>query len=98
MGAYVARRMVIMPHGLRRTGGAYVDEGTMSGLAHTHRSSVHAVGKHIILGCCTEIGGVLEPVNASAGSYQSSAGGRLTSGTIVRAVRTGPILTQGAPR
>jgi 2,3,4,5-tetrahydropyridine-2-carboxylate N-succinyltransferase len=62
-GAYVAPSVVCMPP-MYINVGAYVDEGTMVD-SHALVGSCAQVGKRVHLSAAAQIGGVLEPVNAS---------------------------------
>jgi 2,3,4,5-tetrahydropyridine-2-carboxylate N-succinyltransferase len=62
-GAYVARGVVCMPP-MYVNAGAWVDEGTMVD-SHALVGSCAQVGKRVHLSAAAQIGGVLEPVNAS---------------------------------
>ena len=63
MGAYVAPGVVCMPPCYINVG-AYVDEGTMVD-SHALVGSCAQVGKRVHISAAAQIGGVLEPVNAS---------------------------------
>jgi len=62
-GAFVARGVVCMPP-MYINAGAYVDEGAMVD-SHALVGSCAQIGKHVHLSAASQIGGVLEPVNAS---------------------------------
>ncbi len=62
-GAYVASSVVCMPPMFINTG-AYVDEGTMVD-SHALVGSCAQVGKRVHISAAAQIGGVLEPINAS---------------------------------
>jgi 2,3,4,5-tetrahydropyridine-2,6-dicarboxylate N-succinyltransferase len=62
-GAYVAPGVVCMPPSYINVG-AYVDEGTMVD-SHALVGSCAQVGKRVHISAAAQIGGVLEPVNAS---------------------------------
>src|SRR5580692_8651556 len=62
-GAYVARGVVCMPP-MYINAGAYVDEGTMVD-SHALVGSCAQIGKRVHLSAAAQIGGVLEPINAS---------------------------------
>jgi 2,3,4,5-tetrahydropyridine-2,6-dicarboxylate N-succinyltransferase len=62
-GAYVAPSVVCMPP-MYINVGAYVDEGTMVD-SHALVGSCAQVGKRVHLSAAAQIGGVLEPINAS---------------------------------
>jgi 2,3,4,5-tetrahydropyridine-2-carboxylate N-succinyltransferase len=101
-GAYVARGVVCMPPMYINTG-AYVDEGTMVD-SHALVGSCAQVGRRVHLSAAAQIGGVLEPVNASPVVIEDDAlvGGNcgVYEGTIVRrgaVLAAGTILTRGTP-
>jgi 2,3,4,5-tetrahydropyridine-2-carboxylate N-succinyltransferase len=62
-GAYVASSVVCMPP-MFINAGAYVDEGTMVD-SHALVGSCAQVGKRVHISAAAQIGGVLEPINAS---------------------------------
>ena len=62
-GAYVASSVVCMPPMFINVG-AYVDEGTMVD-SHALVGSCAQVGKRVHISAAAQIGGVLEPINAS---------------------------------
>lgn len=62
-GAYLARGVICMPP-MYINVGAYVDEGTMVD-SHALVGSCAQVGKRVHLSAAAQVGGVLEPVNAS---------------------------------
>jgi 2,3,4,5-tetrahydropyridine-2-carboxylate N-succinyltransferase len=101
-GAYVARSVVCMPPMYINTG-AWVDEGTMVD-SHALVGSCAQIGKHVHLSAAAQIGGVLEPINASPVIVEDDAlvGGNcgVYEGTIVRTgavLAPGTILTRGTP-
>jgi 2,3,4,5-tetrahydropyridine-2-carboxylate N-succinyltransferase len=101
-GAYVARGVVCMPPMYINTG-AWVDEGTMVD-SHALVGSCAQIGKRVHLSAAAQIGGVLEPVNASPVIIEDDAlvGGNcgVYEGTIVRAgavLAAGTVLTRGTP-
>ena len=101
-GAYVARSVVCMPPMYINTG-AWVDEGTMVD-SHALVGSCAQIGKHVHLSAAAQIGGVLEPINASPVIVEDNAlvGGNcgVYEGTIVRTgavLAPGTILTRGTP-
>jgi 2,3,4,5-tetrahydropyridine-2-carboxylate N-succinyltransferase len=101
-GAYVARGVVCMPP-MYVNVGAYVDEGTMVD-SHALVGSCAQVGKRVHLSAAAQIGGVLEPVNASPVIIEDDVlvGGNtgVYEGTIVRTkavLAAGTILTRGTP-
>ena len=101
-GAYVARGVVCMPP-MYINAGAYVDEGTMVD-SHALVGSCAQIGKRVHLSAAAQIGGVLEPVNASPVIIEDDVlvGGNcgVYEGTIVRrnaVLAAGTILTRGTP-
>jgi len=62
-GAYVAPGVVCMPP-MFINAGAYVDEGTMVD-SHALVGSCAQVGKRVHISAAAQVGGVLEPINAS---------------------------------
>ena len=101
-GAYVAKGVVCMPP-MYINAGAYVDEGTMVD-SHALVGSCAQIGKRVHLSAAAQIGGVLEPVNASPVIIEDDVliGGNtgVYEGTIVRAravLAAGTILTRGTP-
>src|SRR3954468_15524445 len=101
-GAYVARGVVCMPPMYINTG-AWVDEGTMVD-SHALVGSCAQIGKRVHLSAAAQIGGVLEPINASPVIVEDDAmvGGNcgVYEGTIVRSravLAAGVILTRGTP-
>ena len=101
-GAYVARGVVCMPP-MYVNVGAYVDEGTMVD-SHALVGSCAQIGKRVHLSAAAQIGGVLEPVNASPVIIEDDVlvGGNcgVYEGTIVRkgaVLAAGTILTRGTP-
>jgi len=101
-GAYVARGVVCMPP-MYINAGAYVDEGTMVD-SHALVGSCAQIGKHVHLSAAAQIGGVLEPVNASPVVIEDGVlvGGNcgVYEGAIVRkgaVLAAGTILTRGTP-
>src|SRR5262249_29898473 len=62
-GAYVAKGVVCMPP-MYINVGAWVDEGTMVD-SHALVGSCAQIGKRVHLSAAAQIGGVLEPINAS---------------------------------
>jgi 2,3,4,5-tetrahydropyridine-2-carboxylate N-succinyltransferase len=101
-GAYVARGVVCMPP-MYINAGAWVDEGTMVD-SHALVGSCAQIGKHVHLSAAAQIGGVLEPVNASPVVIEDDVlvGGNcgVYEGTIVRkgaVLAAGTILTRGTP-
>ena len=101
-GAYVARGVVCMPP-MYINAGAYVDEGTMVD-SHALVGSCAQIGKRVHLSAAAQIGGVLEPVNASPVIIEDDVlvGGNcgVYEGAIVRkgaVLAAGTILTRGTP-
>jgi 2,3,4,5-tetrahydropyridine-2-carboxylate N-succinyltransferase len=101
-GAYVARGVVCMPP-MYINAGAWVDEGTMVD-SHALVGSCAQIGKHVHLSAAAQIGGVLEPVNASPVVIEDDVlvGGNcgVYEGAIVRkgaVLAAGTILTRGTP-
>jgi 2,3,4,5-tetrahydropyridine-2-carboxylate N-succinyltransferase len=101
-GAYVARGVVCMPP-MYINAGAWVDEGTMVD-SHALVGSCAQVGKRVHLSAAAQIGGVLEPINASPVVIEDDVlvGGNcgVYEGTIVRTgavLAAGTILTRGTP-
>jgi 2,3,4,5-tetrahydropyridine-2-carboxylate N-succinyltransferase len=101
-GAFVARGVVIMPPAYINAG-AYVEEGTMVD-SHALVGSCAQIGKRVHLSAAAQIGGVLEPVNASPVIIEDDVlvGGNtgVYEGTIVRrraVLAAGTILTRGTP-
>jgi len=101
-GAYLSRGVVIMPPAYVNVG-AYVDEGTMID-SHALVGSCAQIGKRVHLSAAAQIGGVLEPINASPVIIEDDVlvGGNtgVYEGTIVRTkavLAAGVILTRGTP-
>jgi 2,3,4,5-tetrahydropyridine-2,6-dicarboxylate N-succinyltransferase len=101
-GAYVSPSVVCMPP-MYINVGAYVDEGTMVD-SHALVGSCAQVGKYVHISAAAQIGGVLEPINASPVIIEDDAliGGNcgVYEGTQVgtRAVLgAGVILTRSTP-
>jgi 2,3,4,5-tetrahydropyridine-2-carboxylate N-succinyltransferase len=101
-GAYLAKGVVIMPPAYVNVG-AYVDEGTMVD-SHALVGSCAQIGKRVHLSAAAQIGGVLEPVNASPVIIEDDAliGGNtgVYEGTVVRkgaVLAAGTVLTRGTP-
>jgi 2,3,4,5-tetrahydropyridine-2,6-dicarboxylate N-succinyltransferase len=101
-GAYVARGVVCVPP-MYINAGAYVDEGAMVD-SHALVGSCAQIGKRVHLSAAAQIGGVLEPVNASPVVIEDDVlvGGNtgVYEGTIVRkgaVLAAGTILTRGTP-
>lgn len=101
-GAYLAKSVVCMPP-MYVNVGAYVDEGTMID-SHALVGSCAQIGKRVHLSAAAQIGGVLEPVNATPVIIEDDVlvGGNtgVYEGTIVRSkavLAAGTILTRGTP-
>jgi 2,3,4,5-tetrahydropyridine-2-carboxylate N-succinyltransferase len=101
-GAYVARGVVCMPP-MYINAGAWVDEGTMVD-SHALVGSCAQIGKRVHLSAAAQIGGVLEPVNATPVIIEDDVlvGGNcgVYEGAIVRkgaVLAAGTILTRGTP-
>ena len=102
VGAYVAPSVICMPP-MYINVGAYVDEGTMVD-SHALVGSCAQIGKHVHLSAAAQIGGVLEPVNASPVIIEDDVlvGGNcgVYEGTLVRqraVLGAGTILTRSTP-
>lgn len=101
-GAYLARGVVCMPP-MYVNAGAWIDEGTMVD-SHALVGSCAQIGKRVHLSAAAQIGGVLEPINASPVIIEDDVlvGGNsgVYEGTIVRqgaVLAAGTILTRGTP-
>jgi 2,3,4,5-tetrahydropyridine-2-carboxylate N-succinyltransferase len=101
-GAFLARGVVCMPP-MYVNVGAWVDEGTMVD-SHALVGSCAQIGKRVHLSAAAQIGGVLEPINASPVVIEDDVlvGGNtgVYEGTIVRqgaVLAAGTILTRGTP-
>lgn len=101
-GAFLAKSVVCMPP-MYVNVGAYVDEGTMVD-SHALVGSCAQIGKRVHLSAAAQIGGVLEPVNASPVIIEDDVlvGGNtgVYEGTVVRSkavLAAGTILTRGTP-
>lgn len=101
-GAYLARGVVCMPP-MYVNVGAYVDEGTMVD-SHALVGSCAQIGKRVHISAAAQIGGVLEPINASPVVIEDDVmvGGNcgVYEGTVVRTkavLAAGVILTRGTP-
>src|ERR1700677_3093540 len=102
VGAYVAPSVICMPPMFINVG-AYVDEGTMVD-SHALVGSCAQVGKRVHLSAAAQIGGVLEPVNASPVVIEDDVlvGGNcgVYEGTVVKrraVLGSGVILTRSTP-
>ena len=101
-GSYVAQNVVLMPPCYVNVG-AYIDEGTMID-SHALVGSCAQIGKRVHLSAAAQIGGVLEPVNATPVIIEDDVlvGGNtgVYEGTIVRergVLASGVILTRSTP-
>jgi len=101
-GSYVAPSAVVMPPAYINVG-SYVDEGTMVD-SHALVGSCAQIGKRVHLSAAAQIGGVLEPVNATPVIIEDDVlvGGNtgVYEGTIVReraVLASGVILTRSTP-
>lgn len=101
-GAFLARGVVAMPP-MYVNVGAYVDEGTMID-SHALVGSCAQIGKRVHLSAASQVGGVLEPVNASPVVLEDDVlvGGNcgVYEGTVVKqraVLAAGTILTRGTP-
>jgi 2,3,4,5-tetrahydropyridine-2-carboxylate N-succinyltransferase len=101
-GAYIAPGVVCMPP-MYINVGAHVGTGTMVD-SHALVGSCAQVGERVHLSAAAQIGGVLEPVNASPVVVEDDVivGGNcgIYEGTVVRAravIGAGVVLTRGTP-
>jgi 2,3,4,5-tetrahydropyridine-2-carboxylate N-succinyltransferase len=101
-GAYVAKGVAVIPPAYVNVG-AYIDEGTMVD-SHALVGSCAQVGRRVHLSAAAQIGGVLEPVNASPVIIEDDCliGGNtgVYEGTVVRkraVLAAGTVLTRGTP-
>jgi 2,3,4,5-tetrahydropyridine-2-carboxylate N-succinyltransferase len=101
-GAYLARGVICMPP-MYVNVGAYVDGGAMID-SHALVGSCAQIGKRVHLSAGAQVGGVLEPVNASPVIIEDDVlvGGNcgVYEGTLVRrgaVLGAGTILTRGTP-
>jgi 2,3,4,5-tetrahydropyridine-2-carboxylate N-succinyltransferase len=101
-GAFVARGVVCMPP-MYVNVGAYVGAGTMID-SHALVGSCAQIGERVHLSAAAQIGGVLEPVNASPVVIEDDVmvGGNcgVYEGTVVRekaVLAAGVVLTRGTP-
>ena len=101
-GAFVAAGVVCMPP-MYINVGAWVDEGTLVD-SHALVGSCAQIGRRVHLSAAAQIGGVLEPVNATPVIIEDEVmvGGNcgIYEGTIVRAgavIGAGVVLTRGTP-
>ncbi len=101
-GAYLAPGVIVVPPAYINTG-SYVDQDSLVD-SHALVGSCAQIGKRVHLSAACQIGGVLEPINASPVIIEDDvlAGGNtgVYEGTIVRAravLASGVILTRGTP-
>ena len=101
-GAYLAKGVTCMPP-MYINAGAYVDEGTMVD-SHALVGSCAQVGKNCHISAASQIGGVLEPINASPVIVEDEVlvGGNcgIYEGTVVKhraVLGTGTILNRSTP-
>jgi 2,3,4,5-tetrahydropyridine-2-carboxylate N-succinyltransferase len=101
-GAYVAPGVICMPP-MYINVGAYVDEGSLVD-SHALVGSCAQIGKRVHLSAAAQIGGVLEPINASPVVIEDDVlvGGNcgVYEGTVVRrraVLGAGTILTRSTP-
>jgi 2,3,4,5-tetrahydropyridine-2-carboxylate N-succinyltransferase len=101
-GAYVASGVVCMPP-MYINVGAYIGSGTMID-SHALVGSCAQVGERVHLSAAAQLGGVLEPVNASPVVVEDDVvvGGNcgIFEGTVVRkraVIGAGVVLTRGTP-
>jgi 2,3,4,5-tetrahydropyridine-2-carboxylate N-succinyltransferase len=101
-GAYVAPSVICMPP-MYINAGAYVDEGTLVD-SHALVGSCAQIGKRVHLSAAAQVGGVLEPVNASPVIIEDDVlvGGNcgIYEGTQVRnraVLGAGTVLTRSTP-
>jgi 2,3,4,5-tetrahydropyridine-2-carboxylate N-succinyltransferase len=102
LGSYVAPSVICMPPMFINVG-AYVDEGTMVD-SHALVGSCAQIGKRVHLSAGAQVGGVLEPINASPVIIEDDVlvGGNcgIYEGTLVRSravLGAGTILTRSTP-
>jgi 2,3,4,5-tetrahydropyridine-2-carboxylate N-succinyltransferase len=102
MGAYVAPSVICMPP-MFINAGAYVDECSMVD-SHALVGSCAQIGKRVHISAASQIGGVLEPVNAAPVIIEDDVlvGGNcgVYEGTLVRSravLGAGTILTRATP-
>lgn len=101
-GAYVASGVVCMPP-MYINVGAYIGTGTMVD-SHALVGSCAQIGERVHLSAAAQVGGVLEPVNASPVVIENDVivGGNcgIYEGTVVRekaVIGAGVVLTRGTP-
>jgi 2,3,4,5-tetrahydropyridine-2-carboxylate N-succinyltransferase len=102
LGAYLAPSVICMPPMFVNVG-AYVDEGTMVD-SHALVGSCAQIGKRVHLSAAAQVGGVLEPINASPVIIEDDVlvGGNcgIYEGTLVQSravLGAGTILTRSTP-
>lgn len=102
LGAYIAPSVICMPPMFINVG-AYIDDSTMID-SHALVGSCAQIGKRVHLSAAAQIGGVLEPVNASPVIIEDDVlvGGNcgVYEGTLVRTravLGAGTILTRSTP-
>jgi 2,3,4,5-tetrahydropyridine-2-carboxylate N-succinyltransferase len=101
-GSYLAPGVICMPPAFVNVG-AYVDEGTMID-SHALVGSCAQIGKRVHLSAAAQVGGVLEPVNATPVIVEDDVlvggGCGIYEGTVVRAravLAPGTVLTGSTP-
>lgn len=101
-GAYLAPGVICMPPAFVNVG-AYVDEGTMID-SHALVGSCAQIGKRVHLSAAAQVGGVLEPVNATPVIVEDDVmvggGCGIYEGTVVRSravLAPGTVLTGSTP-
>lgn len=101
-GAYIGKRVVIMPPVYINIG-AYVDDDTMVD-SHVLVGSCAQIGKHVHLSTAVQIGGVLEPIGSAPTVVEDhcmiGAGVILTEGIVVReraVLAPGVVLSAAVP-
>jgi len=101
-GAYVAKGVTCMPP-MYINAGAYVDEGTMVD-SHALVGSCAQIGRNCHISAASQVGGVLEPINASPVIIEDDVliGGNcgVYEGTVVKrraVLGTGTILNRSTP-
>jgi 2,3,4,5-tetrahydropyridine-2,6-dicarboxylate N-succinyltransferase len=101
-GVYLAKSVVCMPP-MYVNVGAYIDEGTMVD-SHALVGSCAQIGKRVHLSAAAQVGGVLEPINASPVILEDDVlvGGNcgVYEGTVIRkraVLAAGTVLTRGTP-
>ena len=101
-GAFLAKGVICVPP-MYINVGAYVDEGTLVD-SHALVGSCAQIGKRVHLSAAAQVGGVLEPINASPVILEDDVlvGGNcgVYEGTVVRkraVLAAGTVLTRGTP-